>query len=192
MAKTGKPLVFISYSHKDENWLDYVRSHLAVAVKAGAFETWDDRLMPGGVKWEKEIAAALSACRVFILLVSRHSLTSGYIDRVETQTALKRAETEGVHIYPILVSSVFVADDHWLTEFNWRPKDGKPLEKLGKAKRNEVMAAIVAEIVKVIVSPAKRGGASHAAKTDAKPKNITECRFPSRFDPGFPLRTDPG
>ena len=61
--------IFISYSHKDEEWLDYVRSHLRTAEE---LDLWDDRKLMGGDDWEAEIKAALAACDVCILLVSRH------------------------------------------------------------------------------------------------------------------------
>ena len=96
--------IFISYSHEDEDWLKYVRSHLRTAEFAGEFELWDDRKLIGGDDWEAEIAKALAECRVCILLVSRHSLTSDYIARVEMKTALERAQSQGVRMYPIFLS----------------------------------------------------------------------------------------
>jgi hypothetical protein len=51
MANVSKPLIFISYSHLDEDWLDYARGHLETA--AYGFEIWDDRRMVGGARWEK-------------------------------------------------------------------------------------------------------------------------------------------
>jgi tetratricopeptide (TPR) repeat protein len=154
MAKISKPLIFISYSHLDEDWLDYARGHLETA--AYGFEMWDDRRMVGGARWEKEIAKALSACRVCILLVSRHFLNSDYINRVEMAAVLERAEKDGVHIYPIILTSAHIAADHWLREFNWRPKDGKPLRSLREEtdERDKAMSEIVAEIVKVTAAPA--------------------------------------
>ena len=58
MAAGGAmPVIFISYSHKDEPekpgedevaWLSYVQSFLTVAVKRGTFEVWVDRHIIGG------------------------------------------------------------------------------------------------------------------------------------------------
>jgi hypothetical protein len=80
-----KPLIVISYAHADEpehpaegevKWLSFVTGYLRPAIKQGAIELWIDRLMPGGVDWEREIGQKLRACSIFILLVSRHSLSS--------------------------------------------------------------------------------------------------------------------
>jgi tetratricopeptide (TPR) repeat protein len=159
IAVAAKPLIFISYSHVDETWLDYVRSHLRTAEYTGEIALWDDRRMLGGADWEAEIASALSGCRVCILLVSRHSLTSDYINRVEMRQALERARTGGVHIYPIMLSSVHVAGNHWLRSFNWRPRDGRPLQSLPERtdERDSAMAAIVGEVVALAASATSPG-----------------------------------
>jgi hypothetical protein len=53
-----RPVIFISYSHKDRQWLDFVQGHLQVGVANDHFETWDDRRIAGGADWEKEIDIA--------------------------------------------------------------------------------------------------------------------------------------
>ncbi len=175
MPSISKPLIFISYSHLDEDWLDYARDHLKTA--AHGFEIWDDRRMVGGARWEKEIAEALSTCRVCILLVSRHFLNSDYINRVEMRTVLERAEKEGVHIYPIILTSAHIAADHWLREFNWRPKDGKPLRSLREEtdERDKAMAGIVAEIAKLTASSPSAALKNSAAKTQSALLNDTSA-----------------
>ena len=47
-----------------------------------------DRRTPGGADWEREIEQKLRACDIFILLVSRHSLSSDYI--VDKEIAIIR------------------------------------------------------------------------------------------------------
>jgi hypothetical protein len=157
--------IFISYSHEDEDWLNYVRSHLRTAEFAGEFELWDDRKLMGGDDWEAEIAKALAECRICILLVSRFSLTSDYIARVEMRTALERARSQGVRMYPIFVSWTYVANDHWLKKFNWRPTDGEPLQSLSEdtGERDKAMVAIVAEIVNLAAASPIGGTAPHGA-----------------------------
>jgi hypothetical protein len=80
-----KPLIVISYAHADEpehpadgevKWLSFVTGYLRPAIKRGAVDLWLDRLMPGGADWEREIQYKLRVCDIFMLLVSRHSLSS--------------------------------------------------------------------------------------------------------------------
>ena len=174
MTSANKPLIFISYSHEDEDWLNYLRSHLRTAEYGGEFEIWDDRRMLGGADWEAEIARALLACRVCIILVSRHSLTSDYINRVEMRRALERAAKENVFIYPIFISWTYLPEDHWLRKLNWRPPDGAPLQSLVEStgERDKAMVAIVAEIVKLTGSSRDREpdrGDTHFIDTSALP-----------------------
>ena len=110
---TGQPIVFISYSHKDEpdlllnpeatQWLSYIKSHLGPSVAHGQLELWDDRRIDGGGDWRAEIDDALNRCAVCILLVSRHSLSSRFILDVEMKRMLDEpcAEQE-LPVHPTL------------------------------------------------------------------------------------------
>ena len=107
--RAKKPLIVISYAHADEpehpaegevKWLSFVTGYLRPAVKHGAVDLWIDRLMPGGGDWEPEIEQKLRACDIFILLVSRHSLSSDYVvDKEITIIRERQAKGEAVHFY---------------------------------------------------------------------------------------------
>ncbi len=161
---SSRPVIFISYSHKDGRWLEFVQSHLQVAVTNDHFETWDDRRIAGGAEWEKEIDAALWRCTAFILLVSRHSLTSDFILKKEVQAALEAHWTRGVKIYPIVVEACHIQAVSWLTSMNLRPRDARALELFPRPKRNEVMASIAAEICGLVTGQA-------AGPTTLRPAN---------------------
>jgi hypothetical protein len=54
---TAKPVIFISYSHKDEpehprngeiRWLSFVRTYLQPAIKNGIFDLFVDEHLTGG------------------------------------------------------------------------------------------------------------------------------------------------
>jgi TIR domain len=111
-----KPIIFISYSHKDQKWLDFVQGHLQVAVTNDHFETWDDRRIEGGGDWAKEIDAALAKCAAFILLVSRHSLVSTFILKKDVSAALEAHWNRGVKIYPIIVRACDIHAVPWLAK----------------------------------------------------------------------------
>jgi tetratricopeptide (TPR) repeat protein len=69
---SAKPVIFISYSHKDEpdeflqpgetRWLSYVKSFLEPAKTHGRVELWDDRHIDGGGDWRGDINEALERC----------------------------------------------------------------------------------------------------------------------------------
>jgi hypothetical protein len=165
---SSKPVIFISYSHKDRQWLDFVQGHLQVAVANDHFETWDDRRIAGGADWEKEIDAALGTCSAFILLVSRHSLVSRFILKREVQAALEAHWTRGVRIYPIVVQACDLKAVPRLTRMNLRPRDAKALGLFSTARREQVMAEIAAEIRGLVNDrPAAPGTRPPAVHDDA-------------------------
>lgn len=160
MGESGdKPVIFISYSHRDEPekpadgelaWLSYVQSFLAPAVKNGVFELWVDRSMEGGADWDPEIERKLRDCDIFVLLVSRHSLASDYI--IDREIAIIR-EREGngdaVHFYPIVLTPTPTAGRDKVTDKNLRPRDGKPLSGFPQNDRDQHMAGIADEIAAI-------------------------------------------
>jgi len=54
------PSVFISYSHKDEDWKDRLVTHLGVLEEAGILDLWNDRRIEAGDDWKPEIEEAES------------------------------------------------------------------------------------------------------------------------------------
>jgi TIR domain len=166
---TAKPVIFISYSHKDEPkkpgpndecWLTFGQSHLQPAVKHGIYDLWVDEDIPGGGAWRTEIARKLDECDVCVLLVSRHSLASDFIIDVEIETLRKRRENGEVEIFPIVLSHCAVKTAPWIKEINLRPPSGQPLSDFDENERHKQMAKIaeeIAEIAAEIAEKKKRG-----------------------------------
>ena len=161
---TAKPVIFISYSHKDEpehahgeeiQWLSFVRTYLQPAVKHGVFDLWVDQNMPGGTDWVPEIERKLRACDIFILLVSANSMASDYI--VDKEIAIireRQTNGEPVHFYPLLLTPTPKAGLYKIKDKNLRPRDAKPFSGYAFHDRAQHMtdaaneiAALVEEIV---------------------------------------------
>ena len=56
-----KPVIFISYSHKDRSWLDYVRSFFEPLAKQWTLLAWDDEKLRIGDDWKGDIYSALDS-----------------------------------------------------------------------------------------------------------------------------------
>jgi hypothetical protein len=160
MSSLVKPVIFISYCHKDEPnpagpgedaWLTYVQSFLQPAMKHAAFEIWTDENIPGGGEWEQHINDKLAKCHICILLVSVHSLNSRYCIDVEIETIRRRQQQqEQVHIYPIMLTPVPRTALEPIGHLNLKPKDGKPLSTFEKPDRDTAMSAIADEIAAML------------------------------------------
>jgi tetratricopeptide (TPR) repeat protein len=158
-AEPKKPLIVISYAHADEpeeptegevKWLSFVTDYLKPAIKHGAVDLWLDRLMPGGANWEPEIEKKFRACDIFILLVSRHSLSSNYVvDKEIPIIRARQANGEAVHFYPLVLTPTPKAGLRLVSDKNLRPRDGKPLSDYPLHERYRHMAEAADEITEI-------------------------------------------
>lgn len=100
------PLVFISYSHKDKEWLEELKLQLKprLRLEDANFSVWDDNQIEAGDKWGEEIENALAAASVGVLLVSKHFLASDFIYNNELPPLMAAAKKQNMKILWILVS----------------------------------------------------------------------------------------
>src|SRR3954451_23744598 len=97
--------VFISYSHKDQEWLDRLKRHLKPLVREGNLDCWDDTHIRPGDDWKQEILTALDTAQVAVLLISANFFASDFIDKNELSPLLAAAEAKGVLILPVIISA---------------------------------------------------------------------------------------
>jgi hypothetical protein len=57
--------VFISYSHKDETYKETLDEHLSLLKRNEIIDTWNDRRLIAGQKWENEISENLFRFRYY-------------------------------------------------------------------------------------------------------------------------------
>jgi len=165
-----KPLIVISYAHEDEpekpaegevKWLSFVTGYLRPAIKHSAVDLWLDRLMPGGADWEREIEQKLRACDIFILLVSRHSLSSDYV--VDKEIAIireRQGKGEAVHFYPLVLTPTPKIALDLVRDKNLRPRDGKPLSDYPLHERYRHINEAADEMANIAAKIAARQTAS--------------------------------
>ena len=138
----SKPIVFISYSHKDEKWKDRLTNHLRVL---DAIAIWDDRGIRAGEAWEARIQAAIATADAAILLISDHFLNSDFIKTKELPWLLQR-KREGMGLFPVIVTDCAWEAKDWLDPIQCCPADGKPIELFPDNEQNREWKKIAVEI----------------------------------------------
>jgi serine/threonine protein kinase len=98
--------IFISYSHRDKKWLDRFENALKIGVLRDAYNTWSDRQLPVGKKWNEEIEAKISAAKIALLLVTPEFLQSEYISRTELKTILDLHSRHGLELFWVPIKYV--------------------------------------------------------------------------------------
>jgi tetratricopeptide (TPR) repeat protein len=142
--------IFISYSHKDEDWKDQLITQLRVLEPEGYYLLWDDRKIKAGDDWFQEIETALNRSNVAILMISADFLTSNFIREEEIPRILEYHEKKGVHIIPIIIKPCRWQDVDWLSKLQVRPKDGLPLSAGNEYQINADLSNIVKEIKELL------------------------------------------
>jgi hypothetical protein len=157
----SKPVVFISYSHKDEKWKNRLVTHLGIAQQQGLIELWDDRLIKGGEDWFQAIMNAIDNGSIAILLISANSLTSEFIKNVEIPHLIKRRDAKFMRLYPIIIEPCDWEAVTWLKEMNLRPRDGRPVGLTADQRRTATQIGLdlteVAKEIRVLLKDIQDG-----------------------------------
>lgn len=113
--------IFISYSHKDENFKDELVTMLKGLQRRGIVDTWQDRGIEPGDEWYKSIQDAMDECDLALLLVSPDYIASDFIQEEEQPKLLQR------RVIPIILRPCPWQSEPVLKDLQVLPKDGKPI-----------------------------------------------------------------
>src|SRR2546421_828041 len=127
MNMADKPTIFISYSHKDEEWKDRLRPHLKMLEQAGRIVIWDDRDIDGGAQWYNEIKQAMDKAAMAVCLISADYLSSDFCTKEEVPYLLERRERDGMVLLPILIHHCEWSVFDWLKNSQMLPRDDKSI-----------------------------------------------------------------
>ncbi|MBI5633476.1 MAG: TIR domain-containing protein [Nitrospirae bacterium] len=126
----NKPTVFISYSHKDEKWKDVFLPHLKTLEQEGLVTIWDDRKIDTGADWYPEIRTAMEDADAAVCLISKHYLSSDFINKEEVPYLLEKRRNEGMLLVPILLAPCPWTVTSWLKTIQMFPRNGKCIGEL--------------------------------------------------------------
>jgi tetratricopeptide (TPR) repeat protein len=121
------PGVFISYSHRDEEWKSRLLAHMDVLRQRGSYEVWSDRMIEAGAEWHERIRQSLDAARVAILLISPSYLASRFILNEEVSRFLVPSSKKDLLVVPVIIKPCAWESIDWLRKTQVFPHDGMPL-----------------------------------------------------------------
>ncbi len=176
---TYKPTIFISYAHADEpenpradevKWLSFVTSHLRAVtgrtVSISAADISVDRLMQSYQDWPLEFEQKLRESEIFVLLISRHLLSSAYVVNKEISIIRERQQRgEDAHVYPLLLTSTPKAALNLVRDWSLRPFGGKPLSDYVIHERDQQMSDAANEIAAMVKEILGRRGKNIDARS---------------------------
>jgi len=142
--------IFISYSHKDEDWKDKLVTHLKVLEMEDYYTLWDDRKIKVGNDWFLEVEKELNDAQIVIMLITANFLISNFIRKEEVHRILKRRQKEGVRVIPIIVKPCAWKSVQWLASIQVTPKDGKPLSTEKEYEIDEELANLAESIASIV------------------------------------------
>ena len=129
-----KAKLFISYSSADAKPHDALLQRLKPLVSEGLVTTWSDRCLVVGQEWDKVIRRELKEADLIICLVSAAFEASGYIQDVEVDCAVERAEKKEA-----VLASIVLEKCQWkrsrLAKYQVLPPKGAPVRDT-KPQRN--------------------------------------------------------
>jgi class 3 adenylate cyclase len=152
MAPPIRDKVFISYSHKDQAWLEQLQTMMKPLVRSGAILPWADTMIRTGTDWREQIQTALTTAKVAVTLVSPNFLASDFIAEVELPALLTAAAEGGVQVCWILVSAC-LHETSGVSRFQAAHDISRPLDSLTPAELNGTLAAIAREINRLANTP---------------------------------------
>jgi hypothetical protein len=149
---TASPVIFISYSHMDRKYKDALLQHLRILEGAELVEDIrTDDTIPAGANWEAHINQAIAHAHVAIFLISVDSLNSAFIRSREIPELLRRRESEGLVVIPVVARPCAWKRVSWLRSMQVRPTDGSPLSRDDGLHLDEDLALLADEIARLLL-----------------------------------------
>ena len=120
--------IFISYSHHDTRRMRQLLKFIQPLHRKG-FDIWTDECIATGELWHHSIKKAIATSHIAVVLVSIDFLNSAYCQDVEVGRFLLMRKSNGLVIYPIILSACNWKDEEWLASTHLQPRGGRTVEE---------------------------------------------------------------
>jgi hypothetical protein len=172
-ATLERTKVFVSYSHKDGEWLERLRVHLKLLERQYELDVWDDTRIKPGSLWREEISTAVGGAKAIILLVSADFLASDFIATEELPALLVAAKRNGADLFAVILSPSRFSSVESLSQFQTVNDPNSPLDGLTRSEREKVFVTL-ANLVELSL----RQRQATASPTDGNGRTATVTAVP--------------
>jgi len=137
----NKVKIFVSYSHKDTQYIgsDGLLGFLKGLEINGDVELWTDEKLTAGDDWDEVLKNQVQGCQIGLIFVSQAFLDSHYCTNVELSGFLDRCRTDGMRIFPVILSPCEWELHPWISKYQGLPSSNETIEEhyieSGKRKR---------------------------------------------------------
>ncbi len=146
--------VFVSYSHKDEQYREELEVHLAMLKREGTIDVWHDRRILAGTEIDSSIDVELDNADIVLLLVSPHFLASAYCFDIEVQRAMQLRSQGKCEVIPVILRPCeWQAANAPFSKLLAVPRDGLPVSKW--PDKDDAYLNIVHQLRKTLQSVSK-------------------------------------
>jgi hypothetical protein len=142
--KDLKKKIFISYCHKDKDWLTFVMNYLK-GLEYEDIEIWFDKKIKTGKQWNPLIDDAIQRSHIAICLISQNYLNSDFIRTREVPGILNK-QKEGMIVLPVLIENCTWKVISWIKKLQIFPDDGIPLGKLTDEEQENMLIKLIDQI----------------------------------------------
>ncbi len=150
MKSSNRAKVFISYSHKDDKFLETFLPHIRYYERNKLIDFWTDKKIKPGADWKREIENALASALIAVLLISVDFLDSQFIQDNELPPLLISAEKKGVTILPVILRPCSLPES--LSRFQAVNNPSMPVAKMKGYQREELWVKVTSAIVDAMSS----------------------------------------
>ena len=166
--------VFISYSHRDDQYFEELQTQLKPYLRTGVITAWTDQQIAPGSEWFGEIKDALDKTVAAVMLVSPAFLASDFIHEHELGPLLKEAEAGGVKILWVLIRDCSYEETP-LNKYQAVAPVNKAFALMSEAERDTAWKKVCHRIMKAVTNDKK-------AVTSGSEPPPTPPPFPSYSD----------
>lgn len=134
--------IFISYSHKDSEYLERLQTQLLPFEYDQKIQFWNDTRINSGDKWRAELNKSVEETAVAILLITPDFLASKFIAENELAPLIQACQDGKIKLIPVIVKhSVFLGLEK-LCQFQSINDPNEPLYGLPEIEQDKLWVKV--------------------------------------------------